>query len=221
MAVLLLLMAAPAEASQRVSIELVLAVDVSLSVNDIEYGLQIQGMAAAFRDPEVIKLITEHDHGIAVTMTQWTGTFEAAQPLPWRWLTDEASVLAFATAIASLPRSEFGNFTGIGHAIAFATRLIETNDYDGDEKKIDISGDGRNNSGPEPRTIRLTALAHDITVNGLAITDSEPQLASYYSHEVIIGPASFVIVAKDFDDFAEAFKRKLKRELGPKVAQLR
>jgi Ca-activated chloride channel homolog len=215
-----LLVAAPAEAGQRVSIELVLAVDVSLSVNDIEYGLQMQGMASAFRDPEVLKLIAEHDHGIAVTMTQWTGTFEAAQPLPWRVLTDEASVLAFATAVASAPRSEFGNFTGIGHAITFAARLIETNNYEGDEKKIDISGDGRNNSGPEPRNTRLMALAHDITINGLAIIDSEPQLASYYSHEVIIGPASFVIMAKDFEAFAEAFKRKLKRELGPKVARL-
>lgn len=202
------------------SIELVLAVDVSLSVNDVEYGLQMQGIAAAFRDPEVVKLITEHDHGVAVTMTQWTGTFEAAQPLPWRLLNDEASVLAFATAVAVVPRSEFGNFTGLGHAITFAARLIETNGYEGDEKKIDISGDGRSNSGPEPRNTRLMALARDITVNGLAITNSEPQLASYYAHEVIIGPASFVVVAKDFDAFAEAFKRKLKRELSPKIAQL-
>jgi hypothetical protein len=211
-------LAAPAEAGRRVSIELVLAVDVSLSVNDIEYSLQMQGIAAAFRDPEVVKLIAEHDHGVAVTMTQWTGTFEAAQPLPWQLLTDEASVLAFATAVGATPRSEFGNFTGIGHAIIFAARLIETNQYEGDEKKIDISGDGRSNSGPEPRETRLIALARDITVNGLAITNSEPQLASYYSQEVIVGPASFVIVAKDFDDFAEAFKRKLKRELSPKIA---
>lgn len=181
----------------------------------------MQGIAAAFRDPEVIKLITEHDHGVAVTMTQWTGTFEAAQPLPWQLLTDDASVIAFATAVASTPRSEFGNFTGLGHAILFAARLIEANQYEGDEKKIDVSGDGRSNSGPEPRETRLMVFARDITINGLAITNSEPQLATYYAHEVIIGPASFVVVAKDFDDFAEAFKRKLKRELSPKVAQLR
>jgi Ca-activated chloride channel homolog len=197
-----------------------LAVDVSLSVDDVEYGLQMQGIAAAFRDPEVVKLIAGHDHGVAVTMTQWTGTYESAQPLPWRLLTDEASVQAFAAAVASVPRSDFGNFTGLGYAIAFATSLIETNQYEGDEKKIDISGDGRSNSGPEPRETRLVALANDITVNGLPIINSEPQLASYYSQQVIIGPASFVIVAKDFNDFAEAFKRKLKRELSPKVAQL-
>src|SRR5262245_23694754 len=80
----LLLLASPAMAGQRVSIELVLAVDVSSSVNDIEYALQMKGMAAAFSDKDVIDLIGQHKHGVVVTMTQWSGTYNADQPLPWQ-----------------------------------------------------------------------------------------------------------------------------------------
>jgi hypothetical protein len=214
----LLLLATPAAAGQRVSIELVLAVDVSLSVNDIEYALQMRGMAAAFRDKDVIDLIRQHKYGVAVTMTQWSGTYDAEQPLPWHLLTDEASALAFSEMVAAVPRRAMSNFTGIGHAINFAANLIETNAFAGDERKIDISGDGRNNTGPDPSVVRDLAAARDITINGLAITNNEPNLASYYSANVIAGPAAFVIQANDFEAFAEAFRRKLKRELSPKIA---
>jgi hypothetical protein len=208
----------PVEAGQRVSIELVLAVDVSLSVNDIEYALQMKGMAAAFRDKDVIDLIGQHKHGVAVTMTQWSGTYDADQPLPWHRLTDQASVLAFAELLNAVPRRAMSNFTGIGHAIAFAAQLIDSNAFEGDERKIDISGDGRNNTGPEPSRVRDLALGRDITINGLAITNNEPDLAGYYAAHVIGGPAAFVIQATDFEAFAEAFRRKLKRELSPKIA---
>ena len=174
---LLLVLAAPAEAGQRVSIELVLAVDVSLSVNDIEYALQMKGIKAAFRDKDVIELIGQHKHGVAVTMTQWSGTYDADQPLPWHRLTDEASVLAFAELLNAVPRRAMSNFTGIGHAIAFAAQLINSNAFEGDERKIDISGDGRNNTGPEPSHVRDLAIGRDITINGLAITNNEPDLA--------------------------------------------
>jgi hypothetical protein len=214
-----LLFPAPAQAMERVSIEIVLAVDVSLSVNDIEYQLQMSGIANALIDPEVTGLIGGHEHGIAITLTQWTGTYESNVPLPWRRIKESDSVTRLAEEIRTMPRSEFGNFTAIGHAINFAIKLIETNHFDGDEKKIDVSGDGRNNSGPEPREARETAKAFGITINGLAITNSEPQLASYYASHVIIGPESFVVTADDFESFGEAFKRKLKRELSPKVSR--
>jgi hypothetical protein len=214
-----LLLVPPAQAAERVSLELVLAVDVSLSVNDIEYALQMQGIANAFRDAEIAALIASHERGVAVVMTQWTGTRNAKVPLAWRVLTDDASAAAYADAVAQLPRAEFGNFTAIGHAISFAVELLETNAYRGDERKIDVSGDGQSNSGPEPSEMRLEALAQGITVNGLAITNNDPQLASYYAAHVIAGPAAFVIRAEDFENFAEAFRRKLKRELSPKIAQ--
>lgn len=214
-----LLLAPPAQAAERVSLELVLAVDVSLSVNDIEYALQMQGIANAFRDAEIAALIASHERGVAVVMTQWTGTRNAKVPLAWRVLTDDASAAAYADAVARMPRAEFGNFTAIGHAISFAVELLETNAYRGDERKIDVSGDGQSNSGPEPSEMRLEALAQGITINGLAITNNDPQLASYYAAHVIAGPAAFVIRAEDFENFAEAFRRKLKRELSPKIAQ--
>jgi hypothetical protein len=210
--------AAPAEAAPRVSLELVLAVDVSLSVNDIEFGLQMQGIAEAFRDAEIIALIESHAHGVAIVVTEWTGTRAAKVPLPWRVLFSASDVRSYADEIAALPRAEFGNFTAIGHAISFAVELLETNAYRGDERKIDVSGDGRSNSGPEPSQARLEALALGITVNGLAIIDNDPQLASYYAAHVIAGPAAFVIRAANFESFAEAFRRKLKRELSPTIA---
>lgn len=212
------LLAAPAHGGERVSIELVLAVDVSLSVNDIEYALQMKGMAAAFRDRDVIDLIRQHKHGVAVTMTHWSGTFEADQPVPWQHLTDEASALAFSEMIDTAPRRALSNFTALGHAIGFAAHLIDTNAFEGDERKIDISGDGRNNTGPDPARMRDEAAARGITINGLAITSDDPGLAGYYAANVIGGPAAFVIQANDFEAFAEAFRRKLKRELSPKIA---
>jgi hypothetical protein len=214
----LLLLAAPAHAGQRVSIELVLAVDVSLSVNDLEFALQMGGIAAAFRDKDVIALIGDHRHGVAVTMTQWSGTYNGDHSIPWRLLTDEASVEAFAQTVAAVERRRLSNFTGIGHAIAFAADLIDANEYHGDERKIDISGDGRSNAGPAPSQMRLAAAARGITINGLAILDNDPSLADYYEANVIIGPAAFVVPAVNFEAFAEAFRRKLKRELSPKVA---
>ena len=132
----------PVFAGERVSTELVLAVDVSLSVNDIEYALQMRGMADAFRDPEIAALIASHAHGVAITITQWTGTYEAAQPLPWRVLRDEADAIAYAEILAQTPRQEFGNYTGLGSAIAFAVHLLETNGLDGDEMKIDVQETG-------------------------------------------------------------------------------
>jgi Ca-activated chloride channel homolog len=213
-------LAAPAVAGERVSTELVLAVDVSLSVNDIEYALQTRGMADAFRDPDVIALIASMPHGLAVLVTQWTGTFEASEPLPWRVLRDEADVLAYATALAAAPRMEFGNYTGLGNAIAYAVQAIESNAYVGDEMKIDVSGDGRSNSGPEPRDTRLLAAASGITINGLAIIDNDRALKDYYTNNVITGPGAFAIAANDFEAFGEAFRRKLKRELSPKTAAL-
>ena len=211
----------PAQGAERVSLELVLAVDVSLSVNDIEYGLQMQGIAEAFRDPEIIALIESHKHGVAVVLIEWTGTREAKVPMPWRVLSGASDARGYADEIATVPRAEFGNFTAIGHAISFAVELLETNAYRGDERKIDVSGDGRSNSGPEPSDTRLEALVQSITVNGLAITNNDPQLASYYAAHVITGPAAFVIRAENFESFAEAFRRKLKRELSLKIAQRR
>ena len=212
-------MVSPALAgAQKVSVELVFAVDVSLSVNDIEYRLQMRGMAAAFGATDIGDLIASHPNGIAVLVTQWSGVREAAVPLPWTRLTGRDDAAAYGTELATVPRSNQGNFTALGQAISFAIDRIETNDFAGEDRKIDISGDGRNNSGPEPLLARLDAVSRGMTINGLAIEGQEPDVAGYYRNNVMAGPEAFVVTAKGFEDFAMAFKRKLKRELSPRIA---
>ncbi len=206
-----------------VAIELVLAVDVSLSVDDKEFALQMQGLARAFQRREIIHLIGQHDGGVAVVLVQWSGVAQSVaewsdegaggRVQPWRLLTNGPSVLAFADEIASAPRATLGYFTSIGAAIDFSTRLLETNDFEGRRRKIDVSGDGRNNAAPELAEARARALLHGIVINGLAILNNEPGLDRYYQDNVIGGPASFVITAADYDDFVDAMAKKLYREL--------
>ena len=208
----------PAQGAERVSLELVLAIDVSVSVNDIEYRQELEGMALAFVDPEVVSLILNHQEGVAVLVTQWGGFAVSGVPMPWRVLRTEQDIAAFATGLRTMPRGNFGYLTAIGNAIIFAVNEIESNGFDGLEKKIDVAGDGRNNAGHNPVTAGALALARGITINGLAIGDSDPGLVEYYAQNVISGPHAFVEPATGFADFAEAFRRKLKRELSPKLA---
>ena len=218
MALMLALLAPAAEAGERVSLELVIAVDVSLSVNDAEYLLQMGGIAGAFRDPEVGELIARHRHGVAVLITQWSGVREARVPLPWRVLRGPEDAQAYGDMVAGIGQVGLGNFTAIGHAVDFALETIRANDYSGDERKIDVSGDGRSNVGPDPALLREIAAIENVTVNGLAIRSDDPGLGDYYRDRVIGGPGSFVVEAERFEDFADAFLRKLKRELEPRVA---
>ena len=202
-----------------VAIELVLAVDVSLSVDDIEFELQMRGISSALRQPEVIQLITQHNGGVAIRLLQWSSAPDENDGLPWRLLTDRTSILAFADEVDRMPRAPLPYYTGIGSAIDLSIHLIETNAYDGRERKIDVSGDGRSNTGPEPASARARALARDITINGLAVIDNVPSLDAYYRAFVAGGPASFVIKALNYKDFGRAMRLKLMRELTPLTAE--
>jgi Ca-activated chloride channel family protein len=206
-------------AVQPVSLELVLAIDCSLSINDLEFYLQLRGIADAFRDEEVIATIMQRRAGVAVTLAQWDGTSNNHQQPPWRLLTDRASVIAFADEIDQVRRAKLGYTTGVGYAIDYARGLINSNDFIGEEKKIDISGDGRSNSGPRPEDARARAIADGTTVNGLAVIDSDPGLLSYYEAFVVGGDGAFVITADSYDDFAEAIRKKLRRELMLRITQ--
>jgi len=201
-----------------VAIELVLAIDCSYSVDDSEYALQMRGIAAALRDPEVMGLIDSHPDGVAMTVFHWASNLDNKQAVAWRRLKEQDTIDAFAAEVEASPRSPLGYFTAIGQAIAFGIRLIEENEFDGRERKIDISGDGRSNAGPDPREVRLVALMRGITINGLAVTGGDPQIERYYASQVVVGPGAFVIKAETYDDFAIAIKRKLLRELRPQVA---
>lgn len=209
--------ATPSRSQTGVSIELVLAVDTSLSVNDKEFALQMNGIAAAFRSPEVIELIAS-GNGVAVTLLQWAGWAREERSVPWRLLNSPASILSFAEEIAAAKRQGVGNLTAIGTALGAAIHEIETNDYAGQLKKIDLSGDGYSNAGPALEKMRNLADELGITVNGLAVLTDFDDLDDYLRTQVVVGPGAFVIEAADYEDFARAMKRKLLRELAPQIS---
>lgn len=209
-----------AQEPRRVDLELVLAVDNSLSVNQRENDLQISGIAEAFRDPEVVDAILSHD-GVAVTIVQWSNHKQQETGVAWSLLDSAESVAAFADRVAGAPRIEVSGGTGLGSALVYALRSMNENRFAGDRQVIDVSGDGQNNMGVGPGPVRDSAVAAGVTVNGLAILDEEPWLDRYYAAEVIGGPGAFLEVAADFDSFAAAIRRKLRREIGRRPVVLR
>ena len=213
-AAIMLLRPEAGRAEILISIELVLAVDVSRSVDDTEYDLQMTGIATAFRNPEIIDLIGRQD-GVAVSLFQWSGDIDEQYLIPWRVLTNPATILAFAAEVENAERNPVRQFTGIGRAIDFGVRLIGENGFAGRRLKIDISGDGRDNIGSLTPDSQRRATARGIVINGLPILIDTFFLDVYYRDNVIAGPGAFIEVADDYDDFSRAFLRKLRREISP------
>jgi Protein of unknown function (DUF1194) len=201
------------ERQRSVAIELVFAVDISASVDEAEYRLQMQGIANALRQPKIIDAILQHNEGIAVAIIQWAERAKARPDPPWYLLRDRVSIYRFASAIESINRPDVGPLTAVGDAIDYAVELIETNRFNGRRRKIDVSGDGQANAGTPAALARDRALSKGITINGLAILTDQPKLVEYYSKNVIVGPNAFVLQAASYRDFYEAMKRKLLREL--------
>lgn len=206
-------------------LELVLAVDASGSVDDQEFALQMQGIAAGFRDPKVRQAIGSGPHGrIAVNVIVWADHQAPKDSSGWFLLTGDADAEAFARLAESFPRRQNGA-TGIGEGVAAAVRAIETNGIAGARKTVDVSGDGQETPPREfvvlmPQA-RVMALASGITINGLAIVNEDPALIDYYRDKVRTGPDSFIMEAADYAAFAEAMRRKLIREIEyrPKVSE--
>lgn len=215
LAVLLVgLTAIPAKAETTVDIALVLAVDVSLSIDAEEFALQRAGYAAAFRNKRVIDAITAGPVGaMAVTYLQWSGAREQQQIVDWQVITDRASAGRFADALATADRVVASGSTSLSGAIEAAAQLLRHAGYAAERRIIDISGDGSNNSGRLPNFARDDAVAAGLTINGLTILKNEPFLDSYYRENVVGGRGAFVLTARDFDDFAAAVLAKLIREV--------
>jgi hypothetical protein len=206
--------AAPAAAATAVDLELVLAVDASGSVNQTRFELQRQGYAAAFRDDRVIRAIAAGSHGaIAVTVMQWTGPTLHVAVIDWTLVRDRASAGALADRIAAVPRQLFGGGTSLSGAIDHAMALLSADPYRGDRRVIDISGDGSNNRGRPATLARDEAVRQGVVINGLPILSVEPDLDLWYRENVIGGPGAFLVVAQDFDAFAEAIVSKLVNEI--------
>ena len=210
-----------AESGPVVALELILAVDASTSVDQREYGLQIGGLAEAFRDPAVHAAIRQSsDEGIAVAVVAWSGASSQSVLVPWTRVFDEESARGLADRIAVPGRAADGD-TAIAKALRFMMPLFETNGLNGRRKVIDVSGDGRDNRGPPPIMVRPLLLEAGITVNGLAIMSDDVGLHRYYIGNVISGTGAFAMAVDDYDDFAQAILKKLLREIiGAPVANL-
>jgi hypothetical protein len=215
-----LLGAAPARAAEPVDVELVLAVDVSRSVDQEEQEMQFRGYAAAFRDRKLIEGIAGGPLGqIAVTFFTWSDWHIQEHLVPWTLIDGAEGAERFAAAIDAAPRRTW-LYTSISGAMDYAARLFGQG-YEGTRKVVDISGDGVNNSGRPVEEARADALAKGIVLNGLAVLDRTPQpwaaglppLDDYYRSEVIGGPGAFLMVAEGFDAFETAVKRKIVREI--------
>ena len=221
----LVLPALPRAAAETVDLQLVLAADVSRSIDDDEFKLQRQGYANAFRDPRVLRAIRSGQFGrIAVCYLEWSGPESMAVIADWTVIGDEESAAAFSDTIAAAQRP-FANRTAIGAAIDFARSQFLRSGVESQRRVIDVSGDGTNTNGREPAPARDDALAAGITINGLVILSPEPMpwnpyhthppggLDNYYRENVAGGPGAFVLVVEDFNSFAYAVVNKLIKEI--------
>ncbi|MBP0494564.1 DUF1194 domain-containing protein [Pararoseomonas indoligenes] len=197
-----------------VDVALCLAVDASSSVDHDEFGLMMGGLAAAFRDPEVVAAAAGGPRGAAaVAAVLWSGPGAQAVAVPWMVVDGEESAAALADAVDSAPRLVPAGATALGEGLTAALRLLAEFPAKAGRQVVDVSGDGAGNAGIPSGPVRDAAVGAGVTVNGLAVVNEEPDLPAHYAAEVIGGPGAFVMECADYAAFAEAIRRKLVREL--------
>jgi uncharacterized protein DUF1194 len=219
------LLQAPARAAETVDLLLVLAADVSRSVDAPKFQLQREGYASAISDPRVVDAIRSGPHGkIGICFVEWSGIGAQKVVIDWTIVKDAASARQFGDQLLEIPRS-FADRTSISGGIEFAVAQLERAPFEATRRTIDVSGDGTNNSGRDVTRARDEALAKGITINGLVILSDRPLswnpehtnppggLANYYRDNVIGGPNAFVMVAENFESFGKAILNKLIAEI--------
>ena len=226
--ILVLSMAPMAQpASEPVDLELILAVDVSGSIDPDEARMQREGYIAAFSSPQVIDAIRHGFHGrIAMLYFEWAGLGYNRLLADWSVIHDAASAAAFRTILERTPPERMPR-TSISQAIDYALPQFARSGHQGKRRVIDISGDGPNNWGRSVTEARDEAVAAGITINGLPIVNDRPSFGSpqaanldlYYTDCVIGGPSTFIIVAQGFEDFARAVRRKLILEIAGRTPE--
>ena len=209
-----------AEAQATCRLALLLALDISSSVDAQEDALQRKGLATALLAPEVQAAFLDGDLPVALAVYEWSGRWVQETVLDWRLITSETSLLEAAEVIAGSKRSYAEFPTALGYAMGHgATMLAE-----GPRclfSTIDVSGDGENNEGFGPQAAYREFPFAGVTVNGLVINggdyEAEVSLIEYYRSEVLHGPGAFLEIANGFEDFERAMRRKLEREARPKT----
>jgi hypothetical protein len=208
-------LAAPATAECKLA--LVLALDVSSSVNSREYRIQLEGLADAFRVPEVRRAILEPEgSSIAALAFEWSGEMHQDVIAGWSLLDSPAAIDAFAERLLAHRRTLLDQPTAIGEAMRFAAGRFASAPPCA-RRTIDISGDGANNDGATPESVRATGILDGITINGLVIQGTYPDPAIYYRGKVMQGPDAFVALARDFDDYPPVIIGKLLREISKRM----
>ncbi len=194
------------------SLALVLAMDGSSSVDHLEHDLQLNGMAQALSDPDVVQAI-EAVGGIWIMSFEWSGQRQHFLQLGWQHLTDAESAERAASTLRESRRGFIGFPTAIGYALGYASVQMSRAPAKCARKVIDVAGDGINNDGFPPSSAYKAFDFEGITVNGLVIEGAEDSPLQYYQSHVISGPGAFIEVADDYQDYARAMKRKLIREI--------
>ncbi len=216
----------PAHAAERsgqreVDVALVLAVDVSSSVDEGEAGIQRAGYIAAMRDPRVADAIRGGLYGrIALTYVEWSSPTDQRVVIPWREISDGAGATSFADELKASAYKP-GSTTSISGGIDFATNLLLTSGFQSLRRVIDISGDGYSDYGRPVRAARDAAVKAGIIINGLPImneraayrTKIPPDLDKYYTENVTGGRGSFTLVVKNLEDFHKLVLQKLILEI--------
>jgi hypothetical protein len=230
LAIALVLAATPAFAETAVDLELVLAVDVSRSMDVDEQHLQRDGYVAALRHPDVVDAIRSGPLGrIAVTYVEWAGPQSQAVILPWTIIDGAAAAQRVADLLSAAP---LGRYTGtsISGGLLFAAETLAKNSFAGTRRVIDVSGDGPNNRGLPVHPISTGITGSGITINGLPLMLKAPvqpysiaDLDVYYEDCVIGGPGAFILAVQEKAQLAMAIKRKLVLEIAampPAVIQV-
>ncbi|MEQ8255006.1 MULTISPECIES: DUF1194 domain-containing protein [Roseovarius] len=192
---------------------LVLAVDVSSSVDAAEYDLQRVGLAAALDAEEVRHAILRGAPGhVALAVYEWSGFYQHKLQLDWSVLDSPAAIDAAVETLLKMRRSHDEFPTSMGPALGYGAQLLQQAPAC-ERRVIDVSGDGVNNYRYGPREAYRHFPMQDVTVNGLVVLGEDPSVLTWYGAEVLHGPGAFLVVANGFDEFTEAMTRKLYREI--------
>ncbi|MEP2534027.1 DUF1194 domain-containing protein [Shimia sp.] len=203
---------------------LVLAMDVSSSVDASEDTLQRTGLAAALIAPEVQAAFFQSPQPVALAVFEWSGRSNQKLLLDWTLIGSQSDLFSAASSLARSQRSTSEFPTALGHAMGHAATMLQSAPVC-HAQTVDVSGDGRNNEGFTPKQAYAHFPFAGVTVNGLAIetagstaaaeTSVPAHIGDYYWEEVLYGPGAFLEIANGFDDYERALRRKLERELAP------
>lgn len=211
--------------AQAVDLLLVLAADVSRSVDHQKFMLQREGYAAAVSNPQVLDAIRSGAHGkIALSFVEWSGVGAQKVVIDWTVIDGPQAARRFGDQLVEAPRS-FADRTSISGGIEFAMAQLKRSPFQSSRRTIDVSGDGTNNAGRDVRVARDEAVAQGITINGLVIlsqsqvpwnpehTNPPGGLEKYFRDNVVGGPGSFVVAAEGFESFGKAIIKKMIAEI--------